>query len=201
MLEKKWCRKRDSNSRPHHYGSAPRRRETTSAGRPLPLGRFGSRPCENSGTLSHGPISFAFSSPETVQRRKNYGNLRSAQPVGKFCGVLRRPRSNFPIRHALVARKLGPGLDRPFRGQKPGGSGILIFRSSLHGAHVSGDGSRCSSGSGNDERGADSERSNSARLSCWNSLPSLRTSLRFLEAPRMAWSNLGRCRPAPPCWR
>src|ERR1700722_15249320 len=50
----------------------------------------GSRPCENSGTFSHGPISFAFSSPETVQRRKNYGNLRSARPVGKFCGVLTR---------------------------------------------------------------------------------------------------------------
>jgi hypothetical protein len=52
----------------------------------------GRRPCENSGTFSHGPISFAFSSPETVQRRKNYGNLRSARPVGKFCGVLTRPR-------------------------------------------------------------------------------------------------------------
>jgi hypothetical protein len=47
-------------------------------------GRNGSRPCENSGTFSHGPISFAFSSPETVQRRRNYGNLGSARPIGKF---------------------------------------------------------------------------------------------------------------------
>ena len=53
--------------------------------------RSGRRPCENYGTFSHGPISFAFSSPETVQR--NYGNLRSARPVGKFRGVLTRPRS------------------------------------------------------------------------------------------------------------
>src|ERR1700722_3265609 len=52
----------------------------------------GSRPCENSATFSHGPISFAFSSPETVQRRRNYGNLRSARPVGKFRGVLTRRR-------------------------------------------------------------------------------------------------------------
>ena len=69
----------------------------------------GSRPCENSGTFSHGPISFAFSSPETVQRRRNYGNLRSARPVGKFRGVLTRPRSTVRIaatapREACVQR-------------------------------------------------------------------------------------------------
>jgi hypothetical protein len=57
-------------------------------------GNGSSRPrlCENSPTFSHGPISFAFSSPETVQRRRNHGNLRSARPVAKFRGVLTRPR-------------------------------------------------------------------------------------------------------------
>ena len=62
--------------------------------------RKGSRPCENSRTFSHGPISFAFSSPETVQRRRNHGNLRSAPPVAKFRGVLTPPRSICRVRHA-----------------------------------------------------------------------------------------------------
>src|SRR3984957_17733581 len=62
--------------------------------------RKGSRPCENSRTFSHGPFSFAFSSPETVQRRRNHGNLRSAPPVAKFRGVLTRPRSICRVRHA-----------------------------------------------------------------------------------------------------
>ena len=41
---------------------------------------YRSRPCENSRTFSHGPISFAFSSPETVQRR---GNLKIGTPRGR----------------------------------------------------------------------------------------------------------------------
>ena len=72
--------------------------------------RFGSRPCENSRTFSHGPISFAFSSPETVQRRRNHGNLRSPRPVAKFCGVLTRPRSAPPVRGSAV---VSPGATPP----------------------------------------------------------------------------------------
>ena len=68
--------------------------------------RFGSRPCENSRTFSHGPISFAFSSPETVQRRRNHGCLRSAPPVAKFRGVLTRPRSNRRVQSAFRERSV-----------------------------------------------------------------------------------------------
>jgi hypothetical protein len=54
--------------------------------------RLGSRLCENSRTFSHGPISFAFSGPETVQRQRNHEDPRSARSVAKFRGVLTRPR-------------------------------------------------------------------------------------------------------------
>ena len=64
--------------------------------------RKGSRPCENSRTFSHGPISFAFSSPETVQRRRNHGNLRSPRPVAKFRGVLTRARRILAVPDPLL---------------------------------------------------------------------------------------------------
>jgi hypothetical protein len=38
----------------------------------------GRSPCENSSAFSHGPILFAFSSPQTAWNRKNRENFRSA---------------------------------------------------------------------------------------------------------------------------
>ena len=49
--------------------------------------------CENSRTFSHGLVSFAFSRPETVQKRREHENPRSARPVAEFRRVLTGPRS------------------------------------------------------------------------------------------------------------
>jgi AraC-like DNA-binding protein len=58
----------------------------------LPNGRFGSRPCENSRSLSSGSVSFAFSSSQTVQKRKNREKFCSARSFAKFRRVFAQPR-------------------------------------------------------------------------------------------------------------
>jgi hypothetical protein len=121
------------SKRPHWRNGVFRLRPQSGAHRPFigptAKGRSGSRPCENSGTFSHGPISFAFSSPETVQRRKNYGNLRSARPVGKFCGVLTRPRSRAVGRRPKSDRLRRAEKDVPRR--RPVGPLPALYRTSL----------------------------------------------------------------------
>ena len=105
--------------------------------------RFGSRPCENSRTFSHGPISFAFSSPETVQRRRNHGCLRSAPPVAKFRGVLTRPRSNRRVQSAFRERSVLAPLshsvyDRFFWLGGTGGVGLSGHRGEIGNHKVAG---------------------------------------------------------------
>jgi hypothetical protein len=90
-------------TKPSPYAARPRAAACTRSPRrgPSPKGvvELEPRPCENSRTFSHGPISFAFLSPETVQRRRNHGNLRSAPPVAKFRGVLTRPQPKGDVEH------------------------------------------------------------------------------------------------------
>ena len=68
--------------------------------------RFGSRPCENSTTFSHGPILFAFSSPEAAQNPINREKICFARPVAKIHRVLTQPRSNRRVQSAFRERSV-----------------------------------------------------------------------------------------------
>ena len=77
---------------------------------------FGSRPCENSTTFSHGPILFAFSSPQAAQNRINREKIRFARPDAKIHRVLTQPRSILRVRQAFSEMSLvapSGGLYRP----------------------------------------------------------------------------------------
>ena len=85
-------------------------------------GRLGSSLCENSSAFSHGPILFAFSSPQTAWKRKNRGKFRSARLFAKIRWVFARPRSR-TVQHRGNCDRLRRADSSP-SGAAPGRTGV-----------------------------------------------------------------------------
>jgi hypothetical protein len=77
----------------HAFSRSPLSRPYRPFAGPIFNGSNGSRLCENSCACSRGPILFAFSSPQSIQKQENREEFRSARPAAENRRVFAQPRS------------------------------------------------------------------------------------------------------------
>ena len=82
----------------HAFSRSPLSRPYRPFAGPIFNGSNGSRLCENSCACSRGPILFAFSSPQSIQKQENREEFRSARPAAENCRVFAQPRSKLRVR-------------------------------------------------------------------------------------------------------